>query len=239
MIAYGPIDWPGRSVCMREPASISYAGDSMKSPEWACASSSASTSERSATSLAHASSRKAFRSRGSRSSADSSRALICCHRSRVICGFVRLLEEHSHKKAPKAQNQFESWTLELTCFCAFLWLKFTIEPGLCTAPFPFDGRGRNVQHFCDLFNSQTAEEAEFHDTALLRVDKRQRVQGIIQRNHLGCFLLRDGECLVQLEFAGAAASLCTSVAASMIDEDRAHQLSGDSKEVSPVLPLDA
>lgn len=50
------------------------------------------------------------------------------------------------------------------------------------APFAHHRHGRNLQHFSRFLNAQATEETQFDDLAFPRVDNRQRVQGIVERD---------------------------------------------------------
>ena len=69
-----------------------------------------------------------------------------------------------------------------------------------------------------------------------RIDLRQRVQGIIDGNELGRAINSDGCGFIQRDSLQARAALQV-MPPRMVYEDAAHELSGDCKEVRPILPF--
>ena len=108
-------------------------------------------------------------------------------------------------------------------------------------PVEFDKPGRNVQHMRGFFDSQTAEESQFHDATLTLIQLFQPHQCLVEREKI------DGRCEVrvgsgrvavnQRDALALAAALARVVALSMMNKNPPHGLRRDRVEVCPSLPL--
>src|SRR5207244_11508262 len=76
---------------------------------------------------------------------------------------------------------------------------FTAQPGASEAPFAFDSSVRNAEHGGGFFNGQAAEETHLDDAAVLRFDRRQILQGIIERQQVDIRLTAKAVGLAERE----------------------------------------
>ena len=95
-----------------------------------------------------------------------------------------------------------------------------------------------MQDFGSFLNCQATKEAELHDAALLWIKAGEVLQRVVQCDHFRCLFLRDHQCVVEFEIESSAASLGAGMTTSMVDKNRAHELSGEAEKVGPVLPVD-
>src|ERR1051326_3917772 len=98
---------------------------------------------------------------------------------------------------------------------------------------------RDTQYLRRLFNRQSAEEAQFDDLALPRVERGQAAERFVERNQVGILRLGLVKRFVERQTRLAAPALVRLVAARVIHQDAAHQLRGNADEVSAVSPVDA
>src|SRR5438034_9133597 len=110
-----------------------------------------------------------------------------------------------------------------------------VQPGFGQGPLPLDRGRRDPQHFGGLFDGEPAEEPQLHHLALLRVEGRQPAQGLVERHQIRAFLLRDTNRLLQGQLNGSSASFGGTVSQRVVDQDLAHQIGRDAKEVGPAL----
>jgi hypothetical protein len=116
--------------------------------------------------------------------------------------------------------------------------KLTPQPGFRSAPFTLCGRWRHVKHTCSLFDRQSAEGAEFHDSREVFIHTGQAIEGLIEckdrdpiwRGHFHGFINRDTR--------ESVASLARVVASGVINEDPTHDLRCHSEKVSSTPPID-
>jgi hypothetical protein len=64
------------------------------------------------------------------------------------------------------------------------------RPG--SGPLPLDGGRRDLENVGCLFDGQSAEEAQFHNAALLDIEPREIGQRIVQGHHLDTFAVQNG-----------------------------------------------
>src|SRR5918993_2740058 len=111
------------------------------------------------------------------------------------------------------------------------------EPRLRHAPLALDGGGADAQDFRRLLDREAAEEAQLDDARLLRVERVEAFERLVERDQVRGALARHVDVLVEREFLEFAAALFGLLLARVIDEDAAHHLRRDAEEVRPVLPL--
>src|SRR5215831_8727309 len=98
---------------------------------------------------------------------------------------------------------------------------FTIEPRPRHVPIPFDCRGRYLEESGCVLNGQSAEIAQFDDSALLRVAGVQTFKRVIERDHIHFARVRDVERLGKLDLPPAAAAFGGLPLSGMVDQDGA------------------
>ncbi len=74
---------------------------------------------------------------------------------------------------------------------------------------------------------------------MLRMALRELRQCLVERNNIYDVVVRGGKLLVQCEPHPPAPAFGPSVASSVIDKNPSDRLSGDGKEMGPVLPFGA
>ena len=85
-----------------------------------------------------------------------------------------------------------------------------------------------------LRDAQPGEEPELDDAALLDVERRQRIEGLVEREHVHAgrrsWTGRSG-CFAQADNRGTAAALAGPLPAGVVHEDLSHQPGRQRKEV--------
>lgn len=104
-------------------------------------------------------------------------------------------------------------------------------------PFAADCSFRDVQHFGDFFDFESAEKPQFDDARLLPVKGFQQLQRIVESNEIDVTLDGETDGFVKREFAFAAPAFLRPVFARVVNEDVTHHLRRDVKEVRAVLPF--
>ncbi len=85
------------------------------------------------------------------------------------------------------------------------------------------------------FDGKTTEKSQLDNAALLPIEFRQFVQGVVESHHVHAPGFAR-QVVVQRQ-AVASISLCGFAAACMLHQDLPHQLRADGQEVLPVLKL--
>jgi len=111
------------------------------------------------------------------------------------------------------------------------------EPGLGNVPIAFGGGTGDTEDFGGFFSGQTAEEAEFDEAALLLVDLGEGLEGIIEGDDVGVAELGKGLDGIKLD-AAVGTALCGAAGTGVVDEDLAHQPSGDTDKVGTIFGLE-
>jgi hypothetical protein len=91
---------------------------------------------------------------------------------------------------------------------------------------------------CGLFNREAAKRAKLHNPGQRRVDRLQSIERVIKRESR--HFVRRGDVLgfVEGNTTHAVATLAGAVPSRVIDQDAAHDLRRDTKEMRPILPID-
>src|SRR5258705_5885702 len=109
-------------------------------------------------------------------------------------------EQRRHRHRPCRERQHAGWSRTparlqtLLSLCATVQVslalrsrsslsaaaEFSPQPGLCYVPVPFDGPLRHVQHFGCFFHTETAEESQLYDLALLWINCGQSGQRLVK-----------------------------------------------------------
>ena len=83
---------------------------------------------------------------------------------------------------------------------------------------------------------EPAEESHFHYMTLPQIERRQRIQGIVERDQLLTGLAGDEERFVQRYLLGAATPFLISTGPGRIHQDAPHHSGRHREEVRAVLP---
>ena len=112
-----------------------------------------------------------------------------------------------------------------------------MEPGLRHGPFALDRGRRYAERVGRLGDVEPGEESQLHDAALPGVERRQRLERLVEREHVhaGRDVGRRSGRVVQADHRGAAATLVGPLSTGVIDEDLAHQPGRQRKEVRPAV----
>ena len=108
---------------------------------------------------------------------------------------------------------------------------------LATTPVAHDGDCGHAQRFCGFVDAQSAEVAQFHDLALTFVECGQRIECIVERNHVEGGLAGDDQRFVQRHLNDVAATFAFLPRARNVHQDPSHQLCRNGEEMGAVLPL--
>src|SRR5688572_21780927 len=93
-----------------------------------------------------------------------------------------------------------------------------------------------MQRFGGFFDAESCKESHLHDLTLSKIDCRQRIQGIVERNQFVTRLARDDECFVQRDYLGAATSFLKPTGPRSIHEDASHHSGRHREEMRTILP---
>jgi hypothetical protein len=107
----------------------------------------------------------------------------------------------------------------------------TGQPGFRNVPFAFHSGARKTQHIADFLDRKTSEETHFDNAALLLVDLRKLVEGLVERHQFGASLLANNQRRIEVNFDFCTA-LRGGVASSIVHQNLAHQLRCDRQEMS-------
>jgi hypothetical protein len=113
------------------------------------------------------------------------------------------------------------------------------EPCLRDFPVTHDGLWRDLENFCGLVDAQTAEKAQLHHAASSWIRTSQRLERVVQRQHVHVGRSGDCEVGIQCDACQFAAAFQRLAGAGGINKDAAHRLCRYGEKVGPVLPLDA
>ena len=101
----------------------------------------------------------------------------------------------------------------------------------------FDGRRRDAQNVCRLFDRKAAEVSQFHHARLLLIECGQSFERIVERNQFCTALDGSIYVFIQGELLEILTALFRVVLARVIDQQAAHDLGGNAKKMRPVLPV--
>jgi hypothetical protein len=111
-----------------------------------------------------------------------------------------------------------------------------MEPGACELPVAHDSFGRDGQHFSGFIHAQPAKKTQLDNAGLAGVILCQGVQGIFEGDQLPCPISAEVRQLIEVDLLGGTASFGGDTASSAVEQDVAHDLCRDGKEMRPVLP---
>src|SRR6476659_1498692 len=214
---YGPKSRP--TICVipvKSGPMFAAAGDSRNSGESDSYPNSDSTSTRRASSPAHASFKKAWRASGARDNA-------AWYRSETRG--PRSADAMSHRgRCPLL--------LPLRCM-----RQLAQEPGLGKLPVPHDRLHRHLEHVRRLLDRQPAEMPQFDDPRLPFVNRRQRLQGIVERDEIAWRERRRGHIFVECDVRRSPAALPKRTRTRVVDQNPSHQSRRHGEKVRAVAPL--
>ena len=122
-------------------------------------------------------------------------------------------------------------------FIFFLFaLHFAQQPDLCKFPIVHHGADGDVQHFGGFLHAETAEKAQFDRLCFPGIDSSQRVESIVQLYNIGIPADRNGERFFKRQLLDCAAPFGAAAPTRVIDQHATHQLGGEGKKMSPILP---
>ena len=110
------------------------------------------------------------------------------------------------------------------------------QPRFRDSPFPFHCPRRNIQHLADFFVSQAAEEAEFNDLTLARIQREKILQGIVERDQIDAPLRGRRERFVEGKLVPSASAFFRAMGPSIVHENAPHDLGGHTEKMGAVLP---
>src|SRR5688572_30690537 len=113
-----------------------------------------------------------------------------------------------------------------------------MEPSLSHGPLAFDRRRGNPQRFSSLFDIEAAEEAQFDNLGLTRIQLFEPGQRLVDLNQIRGAIFGDNKSFIERSLVYAAAALFTAPRFGIVQQDAPHDLRGDSEKVSAILPAD-
>jgi hypothetical protein len=105
------------------------------------------------------------------------------------------------------------------------------QPGFRNVPFTFHGGPRKTQHIANFLDREASEEAHFHDAALLLVDLRKLVEGIVECNQFSASLLAHNQRRIKVNFEFRTA-LRGGMASGIVHQNLPHQARCHGQEMS-------
>jgi hypothetical protein len=112
-----------------------------------------------------------------------------------------------------------------------------VEPGARHVPVTRHGVLGNAQDAGYLLVVQTAEVSQFNYLTATWIDLGETLERFVETNHFGSESGRDGRGLFERDLLRTAATFCVGMTPSVIDQNAAHDLCGDSEEVRAVGPM--
>jgi hypothetical protein len=109
-----------------------------------------------------------------------------------------------------------------------------VQPNPRRRPMPLHRGWRHAQNISSLFDGKPSEKSKLDDSALLRVEFGQAIEGIIERDQIHALALVEGECIVESQ-PGPSMSLGCLLAARVLDENLPHQLRAHRIEMRTIL----
>jgi hypothetical protein len=114
-----------------------------------------------------------------------------------------------------------------------------MQPSFCQGPITVHRRRGDAQDISGAFDGEASEEAQFHDTALLRVDPRETLESIVYGYQVHIPAPREGDRLIEHQQRLAAAPLKRIAFAGVANQNAANDLSCDSEKMVAVLETDS
>jgi hypothetical protein len=102
----------------------------------------------------------------------------------------------------------------------------------------FNRRGGYAENVCCFFDGKATKVAEFDHPRLLFIKFCKGSERIVECNQLGAAFNGAINVFIQGELLKVLTSLLSVVLTSVINQETSHYLRRDSKEVSPILPVD-
>jgi hypothetical protein len=114
-----------------------------------------------------------------------------------------------------------------------------MQPGFCHGPFALDGRRRYPDGFRCFVDAEPREKAKFDDSALSCVTRGQRIERLVEGQHIDVAGLSNWRDFIQTHHRDRSAPFVGPLAASVINEDLTHQCCRNRKEMRPVVEREA
>src|ERR1700676_93885 len=115
-------------------------------------------------------------------------------------------------------------------------LHFSVQPCPSGHPIPLHCRRGYTQHTGSLLNSQPREKTHFHDSGLLGVEAHELIQGRVQSEQIKIVFLRRHHSLFQRNLVSKI-TLGGTATTSVVDQNLAHDVSGNAEEMRAILQL--
>jgi hypothetical protein len=126
------------------------------------------------------------------------------------------------------------------CFCRQprAGVELAGEEDAGEGPVALDGARGDLEDGGDLVDGEAAEVAELDDASLAGVLSGEAGESLIDGSDFVEAVGGDGEVVVHLDAMEATGAALGVVLAGVIDEDLAHDVSGEADEVGAVVPVD-
>lgn len=108
------------------------------------------------------------------------------------------------------------------------------KPGAGHGPLALNGSGGDTEDLGGLLDGESAEEAHGDNLFLARVEGAEFLESVVDSGESSRALGVEDEDLVEGDEVVFAATLGGEPGAGVIDEDSAHELAGDGKEVGAI-----
>lgn len=115
--------------------------------------------------------------------------------------------------------------------------EFAVEPGFGEALFAADGSHGDVEGEGGFIEGESAEEAEFDDFGFAGVLEGERIEGVVEGFEVAAAGRGEANDFVEAKPFGTGAAFGAVAFADLIDEDLAHEVGSDAKEVGAAFPV--
>src|ERR1700730_12544915 len=108
--------------------------------------------------------------------------------------------------------------------------ELAVEPRFGRSPVALDGDGRYLQDLSRLLHAEPAKKAHLDNLHFARIELRQSIHGVIERDQVRALILPDDRRLFQGNMPETPAP-CQIMPPGVFHQDAPHQLGGNRIEM--------
>jgi hypothetical protein len=112
-----------------------------------------------------------------------------------------------------------------------------VKPGPSNSPITLHGFRRDTYNRRSFLHAEAAKKAEFHNTALSRIDFCKPLECRIQGDNVRRFIICGHHGVLKWNTHPVTAPFPSSVAARVVNKNPAHHLGRNAQKMCPVLPV--